>query len=98
MKAITGGRVIMPDGVVTGDVALLFDQKIAGIVRSGELPDNCERIDARGMYVSPGLVDIHIHGYLGEDATDGDADGIRKMALGIAENGVTSWLPTTMTA
>ena len=40
---------------------------------------------------------MHIHGYLGADVSDGDADGIRKMAEGIAKNGVTAWCPTTMT-
>ena len=45
----------------------------------------------------PGLLDMHIHGYLGEDASDGSFDGIRIMAEGVAKNGVTSFLPTTMT-
>ncbi|MBQ3064117.1 MAG: N-acetylglucosamine-6-phosphate deacetylase, partial [Clostridia bacterium] len=54
-------------------------------------------IDAKGNYVAPGLIDLHIHGYLGEDASDGKVDGIRKIAYGIAKNGVTAFLPTTMT-
>jgi N-acetylglucosamine-6-phosphate deacetylase len=40
---------------------------------------------------------MHIHGYLGADASDGDEEGIRKMAAGIIKNGVTAWCPTTMT-
>ena len=47
--------------------------------------------------MSPGFVDVHIHGYLGEDASDGSAEGLRTMASGIVKNGVTSFLPTTMT-
>ena len=50
-----------------------------------------------GCYVAPGLIDVHIHGYLGADASDGDLAGLRRMAKGLAENGVTSFLPTTMT-
>ena len=42
-------------------------------------------------------MDIHIHGYLNEDTSDAKPEGIRKMAYGVAENGVTSFLPTTMT-
>ena len=53
--------------------------------------------DAQGGYIIPGLVDMHIHGYLGEDTSDGKVDGLITMAEGIAKNGVTSWLPTTMT-
>lgn len=95
MKAIIGGKIILPDRIVEGK-ALLLDQKIQGIVEIGEIGD-AEVIHADGLYVSPGLVDVHIHGYLGEDASDGSEEGIRKMADGIVKNGVTSWLPTTMT-
>lgn len=96
MKAIVNGRVLLPDALVE-DKALLFDRTVSDLVDPKDLPEGCEVIDAHGLYVSPGLVDIHIHGYLGEDASDGDAGGIRKMARGIAQNGVTSWCPTTMT-
>ncbi|NLG24584.1 MAG: amidohydrolase family protein, partial [Clostridiales bacterium] len=82
----------MPDRVVAGK-ALLFDEKIRGIVEMSEI-GNAEVIDAEGMYVAPGLVDIHIHGYLGRDASDGDEQGLIAMAEGIVKNGVTSWLPT----
>ncbi len=95
MKAVINGRIILPDGVVTGK-ALLFDEKICGVVPVDQIGD-AEIIDAAGQYVAPGLVDMHIHGYLGEDASDGSEEGLLKMAEGIVKNGVTSWLPTTMT-
>ncbi len=95
MKAIVNGRIVMPDGVVTGK-ALLFDEKIQGVVELDKI-GAAETIDAKGMYVAPGLIDMHIHGYLGEDASDGSEEGLLKMAEGIVKNGVTSWLPTTMT-
>ncbi len=97
MKAIINGKIILEDRQVM-DGALLFDRKIAGIVSRDEaerLAD--EVIDARGLYVSPGFIDVHIHGFAGEDASDGDAAGLRKMAGALTENGVTSFLPTTMT-
>lgn len=94
MKAIVNGKIILPDSIVEGR-ALLFDEKIAGL--SETVPEGAEIIDAKGRYVAPGLVDIHIHGYLGEDTSDGSVEGIRKMAEGIVKNGVTAWLPTTMT-
>ncbi|MDD7366662.1 MAG: N-acetylglucosamine-6-phosphate deacetylase [Clostridiales bacterium] len=94
MKAIVNGKIILPDSIVEGR-ALLFDEKIAGL--SETVPEGAKIIDAKGRYVAPGLVDIHIHGYLGEDTSDGSVEGIRKMAEGIVKNGVTAWLPTTMT-
>mgnify|MGYP003549879528 CR=1 FL=1 len=62
-----------------------------------QLPTDAHTIDAKGNYVAPGLIDIHIHGYLGEDTCDAKPEGIRKMAYGVAQNGVTAFLPTTMT-
>ena len=96
MKCIIGAKIILPSEIVHGK-ALLFDEKIVGIVAEDEIPADAEIIDAKGQYVAPGLVDIHIHGYLNEDASDGSAEGIRKMAEGVMQNGVTTFLPTTMT-
>lgn len=97
MKCIINGRLVLADKTVEG-MAIVFGEKIEKIAPLEELDlSKYEVIDARGRYVAPGLVDIHIHGYLGEDVSDGTTDGIRRMAMGIAENGVTSWCPTTMT-
>ena len=96
MKCIKGAQILLPEGIATGK-ALLFEDKILAIVDECEIPAGAELIDATGCYVSPGLVDVHIHGYLGEDASDGVAEGIRKMAEGVMKNGVTTFLPTTMT-
>ena len=96
MQAIINGRIVLPDRVEEG-CALLFDAKIQGLVSPAEIPSGAEIIDAEGKYIIPGLIDMHIHGYLGEDASDGSFDGIRTMAEGVAKNGVTSFLPTTMT-
>ena len=96
MKAIINGRIVLPEEIVSGKV-LLFEEKIIGIVNETEIPAGCEVIDAEGKYVCPGLIDVHIHGFLGMDASDADADGIRTIAEGIAQYGVTSFLPTTMT-
>lgn len=96
MKAIVNGVFLLGDQEVKGG-ALLFDEAIIGHVPESGLPEDCEVIDAGGCYVSPGLMDLHIHGYLNEDASDGSAEGIRLIAKALLENGVTSFLPTTMT-
>ncbi|MBQ3668230.1 MAG: N-acetylglucosamine-6-phosphate deacetylase [Clostridia bacterium] len=96
MNAIINGKIVLEGATVEG-MAIRFDKKIRAITTHDRLEKGDTVIDAQGLYVLPGLVDMHIHGYLGEDASDGKPDGIRKMAAGIAKNGVTSWLPTTMT-
>lgn len=94
MQAIINGKILLPEAELQGK-ALVFDQTIRDICDTP--PAGCAVIDAGGLYVSPGFVDVHIHGYLGADASDGDPEGLRAMARGILQNGVTSFLPTTMT-
>ena len=97
MRCIINGKVIMTDKVLE-NVAVIFDHKIEKISSVNDIDlSNYEVIDAKGNYVAPGLVDMHIHGYLGADVSDGDKEGVVKMAKGIVENGVTAWCPTTMT-
>ncbi len=96
MKYIVNGNIILKDKIMENS-AIGFEGKICEIIDEKQVPDGAEIIDAKGGFVAPGLVDIHIHGYLGEDTSDGSADGIKKMAGGIIKNGVTSWCPTTMT-
>lgn len=94
---VTNGKIVLPDSVVCGK-ALAFDAgsgKICGVVDN--VPADADIIDAKGGYIAPGLIDIHIHGYLGEDTSDAKPEGIKKMAYGVIRNGVTAFLPTTMT-
>jgi len=53
--------------------------------------------DLHGATVLPGLVDLHIHGAMGADCSDGDLDGLRRMGTYLARCGVTSFAPTSMT-
>ena len=54
-------------------------------------------LDYSGFYIIPGLVDIHTHAAMGADASDGDDVEMQTMSRFYAQNGVTSWCPTTMT-
>ena len=94
MKAIINGKIITPKGVVEHNV-IVFDKTIRSI--QTEVPIDCEVIDAKGMYVSPGLIDVHVHGSWGADAMDQTIEAIETISKGIAHHGVTSFLPTTMT-
>ena len=100
MKAIINGRVILENGEAPG-LAVLFDRKIRALCGREEAlslaEEGVEIIDADGAYVSPGLIDVHIHGYMGRDVSDGEMDGVRRMAAELVKNGVTAFLPTTMT-
>ena len=96
MKAIINGKIILKDRIVEGR-ALLFSDVVEGVVSTENIPCDAEIIDAAGGYVSPGLIDMHIHGYLGKDVCDGEEESIRTISKGLLANGVTGYLPTTMT-
>ena len=96
MKAIVNGKIILKDRILEGQ-ALLFSDVIEGIVAADGIPADAEVIDAKGGYVAPGLIDLHIHGYLGRDVCDGEEESIRTISKGLLANGVTGYLPTTMT-
>ncbi len=54
-------------------------------------------VDLQNMRVIPGLVDIHTHGNSGADFSDGDPEGLRIMAAYLAGQGITTFLPASMT-
>ena len=58
--------------------------------------DGQESLDATNCYVVPGLVDIHIHGAVGADFSDGEGASIQTMARFLLSQGVTSFLGTSM--
>lgn len=95
MKAIVNGKIILKDQVLLNKV-LLFDDRISSIEDSIELGQDVEMIDAEGRYVSPGFIDIHIHGAFGYDAMDWNRETISNISRGLCQFGVTGFLPTTM--
>ena len=96
MIAIKNGKVILENEVVLGK-AVLYTDKIVGIVDESEIPADAEVIDAEGGYVSPGFIELHIHGYLSKDVCDANEESLRIISKGLLGNGVTGYLPTTMT-
>ena len=94
MKAIVNGKILLEDGVMEGK-ALVFGERVEGF--SDAAPDGCEVVDARGGWVSPGLIDVHCHGFMGMEASRGDFGELQRMSEWKVRSGVIAWLPTTMT-
>lgn len=107
VQAIVNGRLVLSNKILDG-CALLFDKKIIGIVSRETLDAAWENekawkgeplalTDAQGAYVSPGFINLHIHGCAGADTMDAKEDTLSVMSEFLAKTGVTAFLPTTMT-
>ena len=63
MKAIINATIVMRDYLIPNGTILIENEKIKqyGKAKNVVIPENCEIIDANGLYVGPGLIDIHTH-------------------------------------
>ncbi|MEA3456449.1 MAG: N-acetylglucosamine-6-phosphate deacetylase [Campylobacterota bacterium] len=95
MKAIINGIIIHDKNILTG-YHLFFDEKIVALSQE-EPPEFCEIIDAEGLYVSAGFVDIHIHGSGGADVMDATPEALETISQSLLQTGTTSFVATTMT-
>lgn len=98
MKVILNG-VIYKDGAFIKDHALVYDANILDSVSQSnlDLSQFDQVIDAKGLLVLPGFIDVHHHGYSGYDTMDDMDVALQTISNKVVENGVTSFLPTTMT-
>lgn len=87
-------NIIYLDKIEKGSI-LVENGKIKEINPSNV--DDTEVIDAEGLYLSPGFIDVHIHGAGGCDTMDGTVESINTIAKTIVQHGTTSFTPTTMT-
>lgn len=94
MAIITGGTVFQEDR--TFAIRDLYINQGRFVPGPEQITDNTV-INAAGMLVLPGLIDIHSHGAAGYDFSDGDPDGLREILAYEYAHGVTSYCPTTMT-
>ena len=95
---ITNGILITPYRYIRGGTLVLEDGRIRGVhERDVDVPGATE-FDAGGNYVSPGFIDIHVHGGGGHDFMDGTETAFLAIAELHARYGTTAMVPTTLTA
>ena len=95
---IFNGKIILPDRILPYGSLIIEDGKI---IFAGE--ENIEsetdfELDARGNFISPGFIDIHVHGGGGYDFMDQDKNAFLEIAKMHVKYGTTAMCPTTLTA
>ncbi|SHF00272.1 N-acetylglucosamine-6-phosphate deacetylase [Caldanaerobius fijiensis DSM 17918] len=98
---IKNGRVLTPFREIKDGMVVINNGKIDYVgFYNKDIADNFtgKVIDAGGMYISPGFIDIHTHGGGGHDLMDGTVDAVLGMAKAHALHGTTTIVPTTLTA
>ena len=90
--------------LIDGEFTLQKDRTV--IVENGRItsisndilsiPADEETWDLSGLLLVPGFIDIHIHGALGQDTSDGNVNALETISSYLAEKGVTGFCPTTM--
>ena len=93
-KCIINGKVILHDEIVTKNVFIEGD-KVVEI--SERKPEKEDIIDAKGLYVSPGFIDIHTHGRGGYQVMDSTFESLNAISKASLQTGVTSFLVSTVT-
>ncbi len=91
---LTNARLILPDGVRDGLEIFVAKGKIAEIRERTA----CDALDLGGNYLSPGFIDLHVHGALARDTMEASPDAFDAICGYHATGGTTSLLLTTVTA
>lgn len=92
-------HLISPDVEIENAAILIDGTFIAGVYADGgTLPSVDNIVDAKGQMVVPGFIDVHCHGRSGFDFTDGRQQAMDTIGIDKLKEGVTTLLPTTLTA
>lgn len=93
---IINGKIITPSGIKVNEILYLKDGIIDSITSNNHHVEDAAVIDAGGNYVSPGFIDIHLHGGGGHDFMDNEPGGFKEIARVHALHGTTAMAPTTL--
>ena len=92
--ALTNGRIVLPDRVVTGQALVIEAGRIAGLADPGDLGSDIERVDVAGSWITPGLIDIHTHGALRHTFNEPDPEAWTVITGENLRRGTTALLAT----
>jgi N-acetylglucosamine-6-phosphate deacetylase len=97
MLCIHNAKLILADRILDRGWVLIENDLIKALGQ-GVPPEGHQRVDAEGLYLAPGFIDLHVHGGLGSDFLDATPDAFLSAADFHLSGGTTSVCPTAATA
>ena len=94
LTQIINGHILTPQGWMKDGSVLISDGKILEITNSDLAVIGATVVDARGMYIVPGLVAMHVHGGGGSDFTEATPEAFRTAVKAHLAHGATTIFPT----
>ncbi len=95
---IYNGKIITPFKIIENGCVLIIGDTITEVSEKNIEISGAIEIDAKGKYVAPGFIDIHVHGGGGCDFMDATETAFLTIAETHARHGTTAMLPTTLTS
>ena len=95
---ITNGTLLTPYRLLPKGTLVVEEGIITGVLEAGRETPDLPEIDAQGQYVSPGFIELHVHGGGGHDFMDGSVEAFLEIAKTHARFGTTAMVPTTLTS
>lgn len=97
-EALVGPRVVLESEVLDEHAVLVRDGRVVAVVPASQIPSDMAVRELGSGYLTPGLVDVHTHGGGGSGFNEGTAESSSRALTALLRSGVTTALPTLVTA
>ena len=99
LTQIYNGTILTPEGWIKSGSVIIEDERISEVTRSSRtIPQADKTVDARGMYILPGGIELHCHGGGGNDFMEATPEAFRTAAKTHLRHGTTAIFPTLSSA
>jgi N-acetylglucosamine-6-phosphate deacetylase len=93
---LKNGTIILPFREIQNGSVVVENGFIKNLGPASKITETGKVIDVKGAYISPGFIDLHLHGAWGGDVMAASSRDLELMSKGLVKGGVTSFLPTTL--
>lgn len=99
LTQIYNGHILTPEGWINSGSVVIEDGRIDEVTRSSHIIDRADvKVDAEGMHVVPGGIELHCHGGGGSDFMEGTEEAFRTAVNAHMRHGTTAIFPTLSSA